>query len=279
MKKISFLSLFSILSIFACSKIELATTWADTYIVNQVDDYFDINSLQSQFIKKALKEDILVIRQKIFPRVGTEFQNILNIVNSNTPITVEVVVASQAALKKIFNDSLQVFEAGAEELGRRLEAKQIINFKKEFDKKTHEIQKYVDDPLEGKKNRYNKIEKQFTTWIGKLTPDQEIAVQKFVKENPFPFKEQIQNREKISKEFIDTFPELEKRNSFIHKLFYDYDSLRDANFAKLISEEQAKLFELISVVASQMTPDQKKYLNEILTDRIEQLDKASKNRK
>ncbi|HEY8270055.1 MAG TPA: hypothetical protein VIG33_04155, partial [Pseudobdellovibrionaceae bacterium] len=58
-----FLCIFGTLS---CSRLDIAVNWADTYIVSQVDDYFDLTSQQNKELKESLKKDILKIRQEQF---------------------------------------------------------------------------------------------------------------------------------------------------------------------------------------------------------------------
>lgn len=264
---------------FGCSRIDLAANWADTYISNQIDHYFDINSLQSQLLKKSLKEDIKKVRNLIFPKLAVELQGIQTDVEGITSFNIQKITSYKVELRKIFDDGLIIFEPSAEEFVNQLNPSQIESFKKEFDKKTSDLESEANEPVEAKNKRYDKIRRQLEGWMGTLYPEQRKEIQHFCNANPFPIREQILNRNKLSKEFIAAFPDKEKRKQFIHQLFYNYESMREPTYAKAIEEDQQKYFELISAILNRMSSEQKKHLAETLKDRVEQLKKASENKK
>lgn len=265
--------------ISACSRLELATNWADTYITHQIDDYFDINSIQSSFLKKSLKEDIQKIRVRIFPQVASEMQKILKEVDEQTKFNQEIVSVHEVEFKKIFYDGLKIFEASAVEFSSQLDADQLSKFKKEFGEKTKDLQKEVDRPYKAKEKRFDKIKKQIESWIGNLNNDQKRDVEKFCQLNLFPLREQILNRDKLSREFIESFPDMNKRKEYVHELFLNYESLREPIYTKAVLNDQKNFFELLATILNKLTPEQRKHLNEILRDRIKQLnDVAQKKR-
>lgn len=262
----------------ACSRIELATSWADTYITHLIDHYFDINSLQSQLLKKLLKEDIKNIRKLVFPQLSLEFQEIERDVESLITINVDKLISYKTELRKIAGSGLGVFEASAQEFVNQLNPSQIEKFKKEFDKKTNELESEAKNPQKARENRYDKIKKQLEGWIGSLYSEQKKDVQKFCNENVFPIKEQVLNRNRLSKEFVDSFPDKEKRKEFIHRLFYNYESMREPDYAIAIEKDQRKYFELIAVILNRLNNEQKKHFIETLKDRADQLRKASESK-
>ncbi|MDD4975127.1 MAG: hypothetical protein PHY93_12290, partial [Bacteriovorax sp.] len=93
--------------------------------------------------------------------------------------------------------------------------------------------------------------------------------------NLFPIKEQVLNRHKLSREFLEFFPDKEKRKNFVHQLFYDYDSIREPSYRKALKEDKQKYFELIAVILNKMTAKQKKHLSETLKARAEEIGKSS----
>ncbi|MBC7537410.1 MAG: hypothetical protein H7281_01210 [Bacteriovorax sp.] len=280
MKNLRLVSILSLLLLFfACSRIDLAANWADTYISHQIDHYFDMNSLQSKLLKKSLKEDIKEVRKIIFPKLALDLERIDGDVEGATNFNVQKLESYKVNLRKTFDEGLIIFEPSAQEFVNQLNASQLESFKKEFDKKTKDIESEASEPVTAKDKRFNKIREQLEGWLGILYPEQRKDIQIFCNANPFPFREQVLNRNKLSREFLEAFPNTEKRKKFIHQLFYNYESMREPSYAKVIDEDQQKYFELISVILNKMSNEQKKRLSKTLKDRVEQLNKSSLTKK
>lgn len=257
----------------------MAANWADTYILNRIDHFFDVNSMQSQFVKKAVNEDIMVIKMEIFPRVATEFEGVQKSIESNTPISLDQFVRREEILKKIFFDSIKIFEPNAQQFVKKLSASQLEVFQKVFDKKMGELREDLENPATAKKKRFERIKTQMQSWIGTLTNDQLLEIQAFSNDNLYPLKESIKNREKISREFIASFQNEVTKRKFINRLFTDYESMRDPDFVKASETDQQKLYGLIVNLLNKMTAEQRKHLVETLKDRIEQLRKSTEKNK
>jgi hypothetical protein len=234
-----------------------------------------MNSLQSQLLKKSLKEDIKEVRKIIFPQLAVELKKIDSDVVSLTNFNLQKITSYKIELRKIFDEGLIIFEPSAQEFVDQLSPSQLESFKTEFDKKTKDIEIEAGEPFEAKDKRYSKIKDQFEGWLGSLYPEQKKDIQNFCNNNPFPLREQVLNRNKLSKEFMESFPDKVKRKKFIRELFYHYESMREPSYAKAVDEDQQKYFELISVTLNKMSTEQRKHLTETLKDRAEQLRKST----
>jgi len=270
--KIFFLALVFV-SFFtgSCSRIDVATNFADTYIANQLDKYFDINSIQSQFVKKTLKNDIVAIRRIIFPKAADELEKVLKETDEIKTWNKDLIIAHEKAMKDIFYSSIKILEHSAVEFASQLSPGQLKAFQKEFRKKTEDIQDLVNDPRESRDKRYDKTRKFIEAWIGSLTAAQKKDLQNFCQLHLFPYREQIVNREKLVKGFVDVFPEMEKRKQYVSELFLNYENLRDPQYTSVVLEDQDKLFDLLVKLANSMNEDQRNHLRSTLKDRIKQL--------
>ena len=262
-----------------CSRIDLAINWADNYISRQIDHYFDMNSLQLQLLKKSLDEDLLKVREIIFPSLADRLQKMKVDVEGITIFKEGTIQSYEVEFRKIFDKGLIIFEPSAQVFVNSLTLSQVQSFKKEFDKKTTDLEYEANHPKEAKAKKYDDIINRLEEWIGALSSEQRNEVEKFNDVNVFPLREQILNREKISREFIESFPDKLKRKKFIHQLFYQYDSLREHSYARTIEEYQHKYFGLITVILNKMTNEQKKIISRKLNDRAEQVQKSSENSK
>ena len=257
----------------------MAINWADSFITNYIDQYFDINSLQMQLLEKSLDEDLLNVRKIIFPQLADKLKKI-NLEIEGRIIFKESIVNSYAKdFKEIFNLGLVIFEPSAQEFVNHLSITQVQSFKNKFDKKTKELAKVAGNILEARKKRYDFLKTQLESWIGMLDSDQQVDIEKYADANPFPLEEQILNRNKLATEFMKVFPDKKKRTKFIHQLFYNYESLRESHYAKLMDEAQHKDFEIIATVLNKMTTYQQKILSRKLIDRAEQVKKMANNTK
>lgn len=276
-------SLASIVSLifflFSCSKIELTDDWVDSYIASQIDNYFDINSLQMQLLKKSIKEDLGEVRSIIFPQLADELKSIRKDVEIIKEYKIENVTSHQVELKKIFNQGLIIFEPSAQHFVNRLNSTQIESFQKEFNKRTKDIESSAEHLFEAKAKRYEKIKDQLEGWLGPLNLGQIKAIEKFCNEYPIPAKAMVLNRNKLLRDFLSSFPKKEERSKFVQKLFYEYESLRDESYGKAIEFDRQKYYELITSILNLMSPDQKKYLMTTLKERIDQVHNASKSKR
>ncbi len=51
----------------ACSRLDIAYNWADTFIVAKVDDYFDVSSSQKKELKKSVQQDLAKMKEDVVP--------------------------------------------------------------------------------------------------------------------------------------------------------------------------------------------------------------------
>jgi len=257
----------------------MAINWAENFITNYIDQYFDMNSLQLQLLEKSLDEDLLKVRKIIFPKLVDKLQKI-NLDIEGRIVFKESLINSYAMdFKEIFNSGLVIFEPSAQAFVNHLSVSQVQSFKNKFDKKTKELEKDAGNILKARKKRYDDLKTHLESWIGTLVSEQQTDIEKYADENPFPLEEQILNRNKLAAEFIKVFPDKNKRTKFIHELFYNYESLREPHYAKLMDDGLHKDFEIISTVLNKMTTYQKKILSRKLIDRAEQVKKMVKKTK
>ncbi len=274
------IALFILIITFqSCSRIDVATSFADIYITNQLDKYFDINSLQSQFTRQNLKKDIMSIRHILFPKAADELEKVLKETEGIKTWNRNLILAHEKTMKEIFYNALRVFEHSAVGLAFQLSDDQLKSFRKEFNKKTEDIQDLVDDPGKSREKRYDKLRKYIEGWIGNLTLEQKKDLRNFCQLNVFPYREQIKNREKLVNDFVAAFPDKEKRKKYVSELFLNYEELRDADYTKVVLADQDKFIDLLVKLANEMNEDQVKHLQSTLKDRIQQLRDSAEGKK
>ena len=276
-KKIFFILLLLVV-LPACSNLEFATNWADTYIDHQIDNYFDLDHSQDTFVSAALKENIQKIRKQIYPLVSEELRQDAADLQKNPTVTVEMIDAGQKRLQVLLNKILAMAEPSAMEFVDRLHPEQLKNFEKEFAKKNDKIKKEVDDKDTAIDEQTDKMETNLKYWLGNLSRDQRKQLREFCKETPYPQKERLSNRQKIGKDFVAAYPDVEKRHAFIHTLMTDYKSLHEKAYLQALEQYQKKLYPFLAKFLNDLKPDEKKTLIENFNKRADELKKISEKK-
>jgi hypothetical protein len=271
MKKKLLLVCFLILAVTSCSRLDLAVNLANSYLTNKTDDYFNLTRDQKKWLKGALERNITKVKKTILPQLATEMLKAADAINSQKNFDGNSVLLTYERLENLLYQVLRLFSADAVLFADQLNPDQVVTFQNEFDKKMKEL-KYDDQ----QKKSYDRIKKQFDSWMGNMTGAQKSELKKFVAANPPPINETIYQRQSLAHDFVRTYPDKIARKKYVEKLFTHYDSMRDPNYIKIIKAKNKKVAEFVASVLSKMSSEQKTTLIETLRDRANQLFKISK---
>lgn len=271
MKKILFLVLYTIFAISSCSRLDITVNLANSYLTNKADDYFDLSSEQKSNLKANLTKDIAGIKKTILPQFAAEMLKAADLLSTNQNLDVNTVYQTYIRLENLMYQTVRVFTSTAVKLADTLNANQITKFQSEFDDKIKELK---DNP---EKKSYDKIKKQFDSWMGSMTSDQKKKLKQFISENPPAITETAFNRQNIAHEFVRSYPDKVTRKKFVEKLMTNYESLKEPNFNKLMIEKNKKFAGFVTSILNTMKDDQRKTLIEELRGRANQLTKISKD--
>lgn len=271
MKKILLLLFVLLLSFTSCSRLDIAVNLANSYITNKTDDYFDLTRDQKDWLKTALDRNISKVKKTILPQLAAEMNKAATIISAQPSFDANAVYLTYQRVENLLFQGLRLFATDAGAFSEKLTPEQITTFQNEFDKKLKELK---DDP--GKKS-YDKMKKQFDTWMGSLTSEQKKKLKTFVAENPPPVAESIYNRQNLAHNFIRAYPDKTARKKYVEKLFTNYDSMRDSNYTKRVVEKNKKVASFVTYILNSMTEEQRSTLVATLRDRANQLIKISKS--
>lgn len=271
MKKMFIILSFIIISINACSRIDLAVYFADTYVENKADDYFDLTRDQSKWLKSSLKSDIAKIKKTIFPQLAAELLRAADAIESQRVFETSTVQLSFDRAKNLFYDGLRTFSPEAILFADQLAPSQINVFQKEFDKKMRDL-KEDDNEIE----TFKKMRKHFESWMGNLNSEQKKELEKFVKNTSSSINEKIYNRQVLAHEFVRVYPDRGARAKFVEGLFTRYESMREPGYSKFMAQKDKQLIALITNILNKMSESQRETLLETLRERANQLTKLSK---
>lgn len=270
MKKMITLLFIMLLSLTSCSRLDIAVNLANSYITNKTDDYFDLTRDQKNWLKAALDRNIDKVKKTILPQLAAELHKASNTIAAQTIHDANAVYLTYQRVENLMFQALRIFASDAGAFSEKLTSQQMVTFQHEFDKK---LKEYKDDP---EKKSYDKMKKQFDSWLGSVTSDQKKKLKSFVAENPPPVKEALFNRQNLAHNFIRVYPDLSARRKYVEKLFTQYDIMREPGYTKLITEKNKKVAGFVTSILNSMTDDQRSSLVTTLRDRANQLIKISK---
>jgi hypothetical protein len=271
MKKIILYIFISCFLLNSCSRLDLAVNFADTYIVNKTDNYFDLTSEQKKWLNLNFDKDFSKVKEIIFPRIASELFKAANMISSKAPLGASDIKLAYERLNKLFYDGLQMFSSDAVLLVDQLNTNQIIYFQKEFDKKMKELQEN-----ENSKDSYKKMKKQFDSWLGEMTSLQKKELESFTTANPPLTNEIVNNRQLLAHEFVSSYYDQSLRRKFVEKIMNHFGESYEANFSIKMKERNNKIIELTTSILNQITNEQREILVNRLKDRANQLLKISK---
>lgn len=270
MKKLAVFIFIIFCFVASCSRLDLAVNLANTYMVNKIDDFFDLTGDQTKWLKKALASDIAKVKKTIFPQLATEMFQIAQTLETQKVYDSSTVLNSYNHLEGLFFDGLRLFASSAVAFADKLTPNQIEYFQKQADKKFTEMK---DDP---QKKSYNKIKKHFDSWAGGMNSHQKEELKNFVAKNPPPIKETVYNRQNLVHAFVRSYSDKIARKKFVEKFFTNYESMQDPAYKKVIFEKHNKVASFVTSILNKMPEDQKQTLIENIRDRANQLIKISR---
>ena len=272
MKKILVPMLFLFLFLNSCSRLDIAVQFANTYVANKADDYFDLTSEQKKWLRANFEKDFLNVQKVIFPQLAAELMKASEVISTKKNIEVATVQMSYDRMKNLFFESLRMFSNNAINFSDKLGPDQILVFQKEFDKKMRDLS---ED--ESSRNSFKKMKKQFDSWMGNLTAIQKKELENFNNLNPPLTSEKVHARQQLALEFVSSFPDKQNRRIFVSKITTKFDQLYESKLSKAYVVRNTRVMGLVASILNKISDDQRQSLVDTLRDRANQLIKISKS--
>lgn len=258
----------------SCSKLDVAVSWADTYIVSQVDDYFDIKSTQRKDLKESLKKDIDKIRKEQFPVWAAELRRFEKDVREDT--------LNEASFHDYFEKTLDTskkiqpyFADTAVKFISTTTPAQLEHFERTLRKNNVEDEKKIQN---GKKTR-NETRKKYLRWvemwIDSLSKDQDQLLNQHLDENPFPALALVKNKNYVLEKLHEARKSPESLKNFVRNYYHNKYQYADPDYQKALVSYQAGLEKFIYSLIKSMNEKQKKLLSESLTEKASSLERLA----
>lgn len=235
--------------IVGCSRLDIATNYADVFLTHRASQYFNLNSEQKKNLKREISSEITSLKKKDIPSLCQSIEG-------------QTSLATSYGLLKDFKTLTQEkIEPKVQTLMSDLSESQWSHFKKKFkadlESKSKEIEKY------SKKQQKN-LTKQLDNALGSLSSEQKKLIQRFHQDSPYPRKLQIENWH----QFLHLSPEENKK--WVKDFLIAPDKIMTPQYKNALERFNFELQQLLQQIDKNMSQDQtthlKKYLNSKCTE-------------
>lgn len=275
MFKTVLLSVSLIFTLSACSRIDLAYNWVDTFIASKVDDYFDISSQQSKNLKASINKDLKNIQSTVVPQLIDHLKEIEKDVAADH-LNEERIAHHFASVMTEVEKMNSHFSQTAVHFIADIKPEQISYFEKSFTKKLNEDFKKIQDSEKNRKESRKKYISYFEDFVGNLSEQQKKSIDTHLATKPFPAHLKAKNKEYALQQFLKHKDSPEKMASFVQDYYDNPEAYDLPEYRTAFIEYQKDLKHLLVMVLGSLSPDQKKNLQKSLAKKTEQLERISR---
>ncbi|XGC79794.1 DUF6279 family lipoprotein [Bdellovibrio bacteriovorus] len=263
----------SLLTLPACSRLDLAFNWADTYIVSKVDDYFDLTSAQSKELKKSLQKDFKKVSSKVLPKIIDDAKKLEQRLQNN--VIDESSIENLFTLgQDVFEDFYSQFSSTAVGFIATTDKAQLEHFKKAFYEKQKEEKEKLADLKEYHEDQKDKYHKYFKMFLGSLSAEQKALIDDHLRHSPYPKALKLKNKEAVFNAFFKAVQQSPaKAQEFVTQFTQKPQSYNLPDYQVALKNYNDSLKKLIVAMALTLNSEQKKELRNNLLEKVSQLQK------
>lgn len=266
------LFLFSMVSITFLSSCtnKMAFSYLDTAVAWRLDDYFDLTrdqekELKKEFIgstKEIIEKNQKLAREVIAPLKSSEAMPPALVADNADRSQVDCAdfEVRLQKVKQIFENSIEVYKAKAVVLTETLKKPQIDYFINaterkilEDEKKSKNAQAFVDKQVD---KSIQNVEK----FLGSITKEQKEKITTFVKENPRPIIQQIEQQRNNLNKLKELQSDFDKAKNHIKNYISDWKAQQAPDYVQLQNKRLEKQEKFYADLLCRASPEQKKHL-------------------
>lgn len=256
----------------SCSRLDFAFNWADTYITSKVDDYFDISFQQSRDLKKSLNADLTIIKKQILPKLISSAKKLRTDVTENR-LTKESIDSAFSSTFDFFQKMPSYFFNTSIAFIHSLNRKQFRYFSKAFNKKLIEDSEKLRDQKEYATEMCEKYFKYFEMFLGDLTANQKVLIQKHVALASKTAGLKIKNKRWLFEKYINENPNSESLTNYVADFAANPKQFNMPEYEKAYTAYYSSLQKLINDILLSANPSQMERLKANLNEKIDQLER------
>ena len=255
------LCFMAVFSLSACSKVDWAVRFADTYLSWKLNNQFDFSGDSKRTVKKEVTSYVRKMRQEQLPRVSQALSQSADELET-LPLTSAPMVKKWVDLKlteseKLVNTLLKEAEPFAFRIVDEVDQDNWESFLENFQEDTEKITK--------KPNRCaEKFEDNLDDWLGNLNPSQKGAIEKYCEQRGDALETRAQNRTQLLMNFRNSLGS-EDESAFNKEAFQtaakdwlkNYQSFQSLDSQNQVKKNRGLLAEALTQILMQASDKQK----------------------
>lgn len=197
-----------LLSLGACTRIDLAYRNLDVLVPWSLGDYLDMNREQKNWLDQRLKEHLAWHCQTQLPGYLEWFDHLREMV-ANDQVTDQTLRQRSEEAREAIGRVAEAITPSATELLRGMTDAQVEEMRQAFADDIRERQaEYVDTPLpEQVQKRAERMQKRLKPWLGELNPAQRVRVVSWSEALGDQNREWIANRAHWQQQLLRVMPQ------------------------------------------------------------------------
>ncbi|MBS1968850.1 MAG: hypothetical protein JSU04_00995 [Bdellovibrionales bacterium] len=244
----------------ACSRIEIAKRWGDTFLWWQVNDLVEYSSAVKAEARKQTDQMYATIQAKGFPAWAEQMEAFKAKVEAKS-LKQEDVSNSMQELRKQFEQLGKDLQPNVLALIDLMGEKEFQNLIRNYRKKIEKEQSEAEDV----KSQREAVEERYVSaiefFVGSLIGPQEKLIKDFMTNEPYPYQLQLKNKRRYLEMIEATKGDKEKLKSLAKDFSVINSSLEAAEFHSARAAYVEKMDQLTFKVLEQMTEKQRKHLS------------------
>lgn len=190
-----------LVTISACSSIQLGYNQGDTLIRWWIDDYVDLNEAQSEFVAAALKRQFSWHRSEQLPQIQASLNKLKR--KLGKPLTVPEALDSYQDMRKHITAAIEHMSRDAATLALSMNLDQLKVMEKKYAKTNEKFRKqYLSgSPAQRLEGRTEKVIENTENIVGSVSKDQANQIAKLVEAYPVDmdgvYKERIRRQKDL----------------------------------------------------------------------------------
>ncbi|WII73638.1 DUF6279 family lipoprotein [Bdellovibrio sp. 22V] len=275
MIKTIFLICASLFCFSACSRLDLAVNWADTFLAAKVDDYFDISSEQKKELKKYLQADFKRLKNELLPQWMDEISKFKSDVAQGSLTKNRVELYFNTVMKNVSSFTGHFSETAVSFMAS-VDSNQLNHFNKAFRDKAKEDHEKISDTQKYRNNLRDKYYKYFEMFLGDLTAEQKNLIEKHLNETPYPAALKLKNKEHVFQTFLKERGSPEQIALFVKNYSAHPEQYSLPEYKQAYQQYQQSLEKLVVQVLTSLNANQKAELLNNLSEKLAQLERIRK---
>ncbi len=244
----------------ACSMTRIAYSNATPVLTWALDDYFDLNDAQKDWVHERTEKLVKWHRVSELP----DYQRLLQsaLVMSEKPFTAADAARTYQSGRALYYRLAEKMLPDMADFLLKLDASQVVALERNLATANAKLQRdnFKGTAEERAQRRTKKYLDYFQDYVGKLSPEQAAMVATRVRAIPDFGEDWMADRKLRQQEMIGLIRAKgtrEQTMAGLRRIIFDMDSLRRPEYVALVKQRDARIFEMTAAMSDTLSAEQR----------------------